>query len=363
MGCSEEVGNSSAGGADGSTANAGGGGADLSAEGTPLTFTVSPDERVFIDLDGPAVLTGADMQSADWELAFQGYDVFTNSGVSGLGSAEAFGPLAVATFLLNSDPMAPFLLADRHGGAFLRWYAYEGDIHALWSRYHIFGIRDGEDYFKVQILSYYGEVQGAPVSAIYQLRWAAVDENGVSATQSVMDLDGTAGGLVGGDDAPSGCIDLASGEQLMLSPAQAQQSSAWHLCFRRDAISVNGELGGPRGVGAVDLTRSMSPDELPVSQVKTLTSGSELAAFDEVDYAALSDPKLSYRGDRVISAFGTTWYDAGSPAVPTPVTWYAQSSDGARGFLLYFESFEGADTNAPKQITIRVKQVVGATNG
>lgn len=355
--CSEEVGSTAdtEAGSSTSTGAGGQGGTDLTDVGTPLVIDVPATGVVRVDLDAPAVVTDDD--ATDWELAFGGYDVFTNSGVSGEGTGGAFGPLGPTTFLLDEAPEVPFLLEDRTGGAFLRWYAYEGTIHALWSRFHVYGIRRDDQLFKLQILNYYGEVQGAPVSAIYQLRWAAVGASGIEDTQTITDLDGTAGGLAGTDDDPSTCLDLSTKTRLTLTVAQAQLSSAWHVCFRRDAISVNGELGGPGGVSAIDLSRHQSPDELPLETVKDKTPASELAAFDDVDFATLADPALVYRGDRIVSAFDTAWYQTGTPPTPSDAVWLVQSSDGERTFLIFVERFEGADDDTPRTLHLRVKPV------
>lgn len=350
--CSEEVGPSEGAGGGGGEEGGAGGGIDVSNEGTAMSVEVSAEGKVYVDLDGLEVTDGD-----DWELAFEGYDVFTNSGVSGPGAGGAFGPLDAPTFLLDERPEVPFLLEDRTGGAFLDWYAYEGAAHALWSRYHVYGLRDGDDLFKLQVLSYYGEIEGAPVSAVYRLRWARVEETGVGPTQEIVDLDGTAGGLDGTPDNPAECLDLGTGARTMLDVDEARASSAWHLCVRRDAIAVNGELGGPRGVGAVDLDRFADPSEDPVEEVKTRTPESTLPAFDAVDHATLSDPALVYRGDRIVSAFDTAWYEAGSPPAPAAATWLVQSSDGKRGFLVYVEEFDGAGADTPGTVVLRVKGV------
>lgn len=369
-GCSEEVGQSGSGGSSAtlvgpsstSTGQGGEGGIDIGDEGTPLDIPVPAMGKVYVDLDAPAVLELTDDEAAastEWELAFEGLDVFTNSGVSGPGAGGAFGPYDGFVFLSDVEPELPFLLEDRTGGAFLRWYAYEGAIHALWSRYHVYGIKDpsGATY-KLQILSYYGEVQGAPVTAIYRVRWAEATNQGVGATQTIDDLDGTAGGLAGGDDDPSGCLDLASGTVHPYTVAEAQAATDWHVCFRRDAITVNGGLGGPGGVTAVDMTRAHAPEELELESYKAMTPASQLAPFDDVDFAALEANTLTYRGDRVVSAFDTAWVDTStSPPAPTQTTWLVQRGDGGPRFLVYAQSFEGAtDTNAGT-INLRVKAV------
>ena len=48
----------------------------------------------------------------------------------------------------------PFLAADSTGGAFIRWWFYGGaPDHALYSRYHLYGIKDGDKQYKVQVIT------------------------------------------------------------------------------------------------------------------------------------------------------------------------------------------------------------------
>lgn len=362
--CSEEVGGADGGGGSGagtSTTGSGGDGGmiDISDEGTPLSVDVDAETPVYVDLDEPAVVEPSDPTSdSSWELSFVGWDLFTNSGVSGSADGGAFGPLAAPTFLLDTEPEYPFIITDKTGGAFLGWYAYDGSTHALWSRYHVYGVDTGTQRFKVQILGYYGEVQGAPVTALFTIRYAEVTADSVGPTQTIENLDATAGGLGGPPDAPSGCLNLASGEQLMLSPDEALASTQWHLCFRRDVISVNGGLGGPDDVTAVDITAASLEEVEPLDEVMEYTASAKLAPFDATDDAALSDPGLLYRGDRIVSAFDSRWYDASTePWTPANATWLVAGADGVARFLLAFESFEGATDETPTRVNLRVKRV------
>lgn len=361
--CTEEVGGGDGGGGSATGPDTGGSGEggmiDISNEGTPMSIDVDAETPVYVDLDEPAVVEpGNPMSDSTWELSFVGWDLFTNSGVSGGADGGAFGPLAAPTFLLDEEPEYPFLITDKTGGAFLGWYAYDGSTHALWSRYHVYGVDTGTQRFKVQILGYYGEVQGAPVTALFSLRYAEVTAGGVGPTQTVENLDGTAGGLGGPADAPSGCLNLATGEQLMLSPAETMSSTAWHLCFRRDVISVNGGLGGPGDVTAVDLTVASLDEVEPLEEVMEYTVSSKLAPFDAADDDTLSDPSLLYRGDRIVSAFDSRWYDASTdPRTPANATWIVSGADGVARFLLAFESFEGATEQTPTRVNLRVKRV------
>jgi hypothetical protein len=347
---------------DGSTSGASSGGA--ADPGVELAALVPESGRVFVDLSGPAVIDvpeGAAASTA-WDLAFEGYEVYTNSGLSGPGEGGALGPYGPDIYVSGVDPGSPIITRDAIGGAFLRWYAYDytNPAHALYSRYHVFGVKDGDRLWKVQILSYYGEVEGAPVSAMYRLRYAEVKKDAAaSETMDVVNIDGTAGGATGSEDTPSECLDLATGDRVKLAPKDAVQSAAWHLCFRRETISVNGELGGPRGVGAVDLEAALTPSET-VEGLADKTAESELARFDAVTYEALNAGGLAWRGDRVVSIFADQWAlpDA-SPPAPVPATWVVvHAADGEARSLVTFSRFEAATGASPGEVVMRVRPVV-----
>jgi hypothetical protein len=333
-----------------------GGGSD---SGVELTVDVPAAGRVFVELKTPSVakLTGDGATSTAWDMAFEGYNVFTNGGLSGPGGSGALGPYAPDVFASGVDPGSPILTRDAIGGAFLTWYAYDytNPAHALYSRYHVFGVKDGARLFKVQVLSYYGEVEGAPVSAMYRLRYAEVLPDGALPAQELMNLDGTAGGPTGSEDSPSECLDLGTGARVMLAPVAAEASSEWHLCFRREVISVNGELGGPRGVGAADLDAAKTPFET-VEGLDAKTAESELGSFDAVTYAALTDPGVVYRGDRIVSIFGDQWLDPTAPSrAPLPASWVVVAADGSTRYIVTFTRFEGPTDASPGRIVMRVK--------
>ena len=325
--------------------------------GEPLAVPVPAAGRVFVQLDPPAIVTptGDATASTGWDLAFEGFGAYTNSGPSGVGKGGAFGPLDAVVFVDGAMPEVPFLVQDATGGAFVRWYLYEGTSHALWSRFHVYGVRDGARLWKVQILGYYGDSNGAPVSALYQVRAAEVFDGSVGPTQTLMNLDGTAGGLEETESATSACVDLGTGTITALTPDAAHASSAWHLCFRRDRISVNGEQGGPRGITAVDLDADTTASEV-VADVKTKTAASTLPRFDKVTHAELTDEKLAYHGDRVVSAFSDHWIDAASsPLAPVSATWLVAASDGEKKHLITFDSFEQPTDKSPGTVQLRRK--------
>lgn len=326
------------------------GAAEAFEAGTELRVTVPPTGRAYVKLSLPAVAS-----EADWDLAFEGYEVFTNGGASGGGKGAAFGPLDTVTFLGDVAPSVPFLTNDKTGGAFLDWYVYEGSTHALWSRFHVYGVVDGDRRWKVQLLGYYGERDGAPISALYKLRAAEIGGDGV--VRELDAIDGTAGGAAAPEAAPSACVDLGTGTRMMVSPAEARASRAWHLCFRRSSISVNGELGGPRGVTAVDLDAAGTAAET-LDVVRARTAETERARFDAVGPAAFDGAVL--RGDRVVSAFGDAWLDRKrAPLAPTSAAWLVQDAAGDQKYLVGFAAFESPTTTSPGTIVMRIKPVKG----
>jgi len=344
--CSEEIGKPQA-----------SGGNPSADPGKTLEITVPAEGRVFVSLKEPAIVPPpVDATSTAWDLAFEKYDVFTNSGESCPGKGGDFGPLDASTYDEGVAPAIPFLTEDESGGAFRDFWAYDGNEHVLWVRYHVFGVREGGKTWKVQILGFYGEQAGAPVSAIYRLRWAEVTAAGSGPTQTLADIDGTAGGAEAPPDVPSECLDLGTGARVKHTPAEAAVTKDWHLCFRRATIRVNGELGGPRGAEAVDLHAAETKDET-LALVKMRTDDTELPRFEKVDQAALADTKLVWRGDRIISAFTDFWVDpASDPPAPVKLSWLVQSAaDGFTRYLMIPDRFEGASPEAPGKIIVRVK--------
>lgn len=343
--------NDNVGGADGA-------GGTSSATG-PLLLTIGPDSRTFVELGTPAEVTakGNGESSIAWDIAFQGRDVFINGGISGPGSSKAFGPLSAPTYLSDTAPEVPLMLQDRAGGALLDWYDYVGTTHQLYSRYHVYGLRDGERFYKLQILGYYGELQGAPVSALYRVRYAEVLADGLGDLHEVSGIDAIAGGSKDDDSVPSSCLELDTEEISSLTPAEAAESDAWQLCFRREGIAVNGGLSGPRGMEAVDLQADLTADETE-AQIKMRTAASEQAVFDDADFAALSDPALVYRADGVVTAFSQRWLEPGSePLALSDSVWLVIGADGASQYLMRLSDLSGDPATGPATLRLEAKSV------
>ena len=352
--CSDTAGSKSM-----SSSDAGGGRDAIFESGAMLRVAIPETGRVFIRLSTASIVTfaGDAKTSVDWDLALEGFDVFTNGGVSGAGEGAAFGPLDALEFLGDVVPEVPFLSEDKTGGAFLDWYAYDGTSHALFSRYHVFGVQEGDRRWKVQLLGYYGERDGAVISALYRLRYAEVSPGRAGTMRELAGVDGTAGGAAAPRTAPSECLDLGTDARVMLTPDEAQQTSAWHLCFRRASIMVNGEVGGPRGVGAADLGAVGIAGET-LEAVKARTGDGMMPAFEAVTDSSFQGK--TFRGDHVVSGFGDEWVErTGSAVQPAFAAWLVRDATGRQKFLVAFTSFEAPSPRSPGAVVMRVKAVKG----
>jgi hypothetical protein len=333
-------------------------GCEAAEEVPPVTSPgeSAPTEEIRVPIQGRTRLRledGAVVGPDDpWDLAVEGYGVFTNSGPSGSGKGAAFGPLSAEDF--DRPVNIPFTIPDRSGGAFLDWYAYEGaPAHVLWSRFHVHAVRDGARLWKVQILGYYGQIDGAPVTGVYRVRYAELTPGGAGPTVELSALDATAGGANSPPTAPSSCLDLGSGAVTPLTPEQAAQSAAWHLCFRRQNVSVNGGTSGPRGVEAADLQAGEVASET-LAEVKKRTATSEEERFARVTRADAEGAAFTVDGVR--SAFGASWVDrSASPPAPAPASWVVVGADGQRRYRVQFTRFEGADASGPGVVFLRVR--------
>jgi hypothetical protein len=324
-----------------------------------IVVELHPDRRAFVELATPSVVhvDGLGETSIAWDLALQGRDIFTNGGISGPGDSSAFGPLSAPTFLSDTAPDVPLLLKDRAGGALLDWYDYGGNTHQLFSRYHVYALRDGERLYKLQVLGYYGERRGAPVAALYHVRYAEVTPDGVAELHELSMIDATAGGSEDSDDEPSACLELDRERITPLTPAEARRSMDWQLCFRREAIAVNGGLSGPRGVSAVDLQADETAGETE-AEIQARSAESEQERFAELDYAALDDSALVYREDGVVTAFGARWLVPGSsPLELSDSSWLVVGADGASKYLLRLSELSGDPGREPAALRLEAKSV------
>jgi hypothetical protein len=152
--------------------------------GTPdtLTFDASSGNPVYVDFSTGATVNPADPRtSTDWDLAFTNYEVHQNATVFGPGASGTYEIWMDQTIPTDFNetleaPTAPqAYFADDFGSVMKNWYNYNGETHTLTSKQHVYVIQTGAHYYKMQIITYYKEIGGSPVSGWYNFRWAELD--------------------------------------------------------------------------------------------------------------------------------------------------------------------------------------------
>jgi hypothetical protein len=125
----------------------------------PVTKTVAVGSTpVYFDLTAGDVST-----TTSWDLAFTGYTIKVNGGVSGTGGVMAvpdnvtpFSSIDVA-YASTAPPQA--YRADEFGGVFSanKWYKYNitGTDNQIWPTFNVYLIKKGADVYKVQLTGYY----------------------------------------------------------------------------------------------------------------------------------------------------------------------------------------------------------------
>ncbi|MBV6521742.1 MAG: hypothetical protein MNPFHGCM_01886 [Gemmatimonadaceae bacterium] len=110
-------------------------------------------------------LTAGTVSSATaWDLAFTGYTIRTNGGVSGAGGVMAVPdnatPFAAIDAAYAATAPSQAYRADEFGGVFTtnRWYRYNltGTDNQIWPTYDVYLLRKGSAVYKVQLTGYYG---------------------------------------------------------------------------------------------------------------------------------------------------------------------------------------------------------------
>lgn len=155
---------------------------DTEVSSPELDYTAG---RVYYDLETNSQVTADD----DWDLSVvvdgRNYLVQVNGGASGTGSAgigvvqEATGSATDVTDPTNTDQVYKYF-ADQSSGAFSEPgdygaldYNVDGQGHQMWPNYGIYLIQDGEQLYKMQVLSNYGQ-DGTLSSGNLYIRYAQI---------------------------------------------------------------------------------------------------------------------------------------------------------------------------------------------
>jgi hypothetical protein len=140
------------------------------SEGAPFgatqtaTVMVTAGTRVYLDLSA-----GGPGSAASWDIAFDGWNILSNGGVSGSGTVKGVvddtGGFATID-LAYATPVPPQAYrGDTFSGVFAQnpWYRYNitGTDNQIWPVFNVYLVRRGTTVFKVQLTSYYSPT-GAP---------------------------------------------------------------------------------------------------------------------------------------------------------------------------------------------------------
>lgn len=321
--------------------------------GSEFVFELTGD--VYLELAGPSIVADTDVTRTDWDLHFDGFDVFTNGGVSGAGEGAAFGPSTDLDILFDTVPEVP-LRADASDGAMNSWFWYSDA--GIASRFHIYAVRARGRVYKIQILAYYGGAD-ASVAAQYSIRYAEITEAGPGEIQHLMDLDAAAGGVDAPPSAPAACLSLQSGDVSQLTSAERSLSLEWDICFQRTEVLINGGLSGKGDVRAVDLDWDVeSGRDLGLTEEETTRNAeSELERFSGVAYDDITAAHLPWdKQYAALPRIGQRWL-SGRDLTPVPGTWFVRDASGARHFAVLFTNVVEVSGGAPR-VEMQIKALV-----
>lgn len=128
------------------------------------TVNVTAGTPVYFDLGASAVST-----SAAWDIAFDGWAIRTNGGVSGTAGVGAVPDNVTAFASIDAayagSAPAQAYRSDRFAGVFGQnaWYRYNitGTDNQIWPTFDVYLVRRGSAVYKVQLTGYYSAA-GAP---------------------------------------------------------------------------------------------------------------------------------------------------------------------------------------------------------
>jgi hypothetical protein len=153
-------------------------GTDISGAGITDTLTVGSDTAYFDFSTGARVTPADPYTSLDWDFAVASYDIHLNSNLFGPGVAAAYlntddsnNPRTDFDSIVLAETQPQAYSWDEAGSAFSGWYEYDDVTHQLASKSHVYLVKVGADIYKMQILSYYSNINGTPTSGWYTFKW------------------------------------------------------------------------------------------------------------------------------------------------------------------------------------------------
>jgi len=193
-----------------------------------------------------------EQNSKEWDLKFENWFIFTNGGISGKNAGGGVYMKADHYDEISAVNVPGMVFTDNLGSVFDNWYdADMTDTFTISTKGFVYLVKKGEKTYKVSVVSYYGEAQGSPVSAVYTIKFADLDAP--EKVQTVENINATAGGTEAKGD---GAYFSFENGILDLTDKAAGDSTEWDMKFKRFNINLNSGVSGKGEVKGVKLSRT-----------------------------------------------------------------------------------------------------------
>jgi len=323
---------------------------------TSLDIDLAAGEA-WVSLREGRVLDPAEVDPANWDLHVDGWNLFLNGGASGAGSGAGIpfrdlDPDLQFEEVNREQDILYFLFQDDYGSVLSNWWAYglRGG-HNVYSRFHRYWIHDSGLWWKLQLLSYYQLVDGAPEAAHMGFRWQEVAEAGNGDVRELI-VDATAGGISAAPSDPLNhfkYVDLDLGEVLDHDDDSAAAALDWHIGFRRFYVRLNGGTSGGRGIGSFDVDADIVESDAALLE---MTAQSTLAQFEALGWADRPSETLLVEDE--ITPVLVGWYrgNPGAGASVDPIPYLLSVADDSDRAKMRVTSLEDGSQSSPQSITL-----------
>ena len=329
---------------------------DSVLETTTINVDLSAGEA-YLSLREGRILAPSEVTDNNWDLHVDGWNLFLNGGASGPGNGAGIpfrdlDPDLTFEQVNREQDILYFLFQDDYGSVLSNWWAYglRGG-HTVYSRFHRYWLHEAGRWWKLQVLSYYQLVDGAPEAAHMGLRWQEVLE-GSNGELRELNVDATAGGISAAPDDPLNqfkYVDLDSGEVTSHGDTSAATASDWHIGFRRFYIRLNGGTSGPRGVASYDQDAELEETDAGLLE---MSPESTLPAFEALSWT--DRPAESALVEDEIAPVLIGWY-AGNPsagASALPIPFLASTADDSARAKLRITALVDGNQSSPASLSL-----------
>jgi len=325
-------------------------------ETTTLDVDLAAGEA-WLSLREGRVLEPGEVNQNNWDLHVDGWNLFLNGGASGSGSGAGIpfrdlDPDLQFEQVNREQDILYFLFQDDYGSVLSTWWAYglRGG-HNVYSRFHRYWLHDAGRWWKLQLLSYYQLVDGAPQAAHMGFRWQEVSEAGNSEVRELV-VDATAGGISAAPDDPLNqfkYVDLESGVVTEHGDDSAAGAVDWHIGFRRFYIRLNGGTSGTRGIASFDVDADIEETD---EALLDMSADNTLADFEALSWADRPDLSLLVQ-DRITPVL-LGWYrgNPGAGATIDPIPFLLSTANDSDRAKMRVTALVDGSQDSPQSISL-----------